>query len=99
MFFNVSCSLPYTAKTMKLLSRLLLFAVALICALSAEARVVRVEVLSRTQISSNSPGVPAYEKIVARVHFAVSPENTHNRRIVDLDKADTASRNSQGEVE
>ena len=29
----------------------------------------------------------AYEKIVAKVHFAVDPNNPHNKIIVDLDKA------------
>jgi hypothetical protein len=81
---------------MKLFSRLLLFVLILWLTTDAEARVVRVEVISRIPIASNEPGVPAYEKILARVHFAVSPADTHNRRIVDLDKA---SQNAQGEVE
>jgi hypothetical protein len=81
------------------ISRLFLLAALTLPAATAQARVVRVEVLSRTQIASSSPGVPAYEKIIARVHFAISPANAHNRPIVDLGKADKDSRNSQGEVE
>lgn len=81
---------------MKLFSRLLLFVSILWLTSNAEARVVRVEVISRTPIASNEPGVPAYEKIWARVHFAVSVTDAHNRKIVDLDKA---PRNAQGEVE
>jgi hypothetical protein len=84
---------------MKLLSRLLLFTVSILFAGTAQARVVRVEVLSRTQIASSSPGLPTYEKIIARIHFAVSPASAHNQPIVDLDKADKASRSPQGEVE
>ncbi|WP_263355006.1 alpha/beta hydrolase domain-containing protein [Acidicapsa acidisoli] len=81
---------------MKLLSRMLLSFVFFWLATNVQARVVNVEVLSRTPIASNGSGMPAYEKIVARVHFAVSPENIHNRPIVDLEKA---VRNPQGEVE
>jgi alpha/beta hydrolase family protein len=81
---------------MKLLPRLLLFVAFLWIATNAQARVVRVEVLSRIPIAPNAPGMPAYEKITARVHFAVSPANAHNRPIVDLEKA---AQNSQGEVE
>jgi hypothetical protein len=75
----------------------LIAAVCCIC-LSAQARVVRVEVLARTPIEGTGAGhsLPAYEKIQARVYFAVDPKNPHNRQIVDLDKAD---RNAKGEVE
>jgi hypothetical protein len=69
-----------------------------ICIAAAEARVVRIDVLSRTPIAnaSASSTVPAYEKIMARVYFAVRPADAHNRTIVDLDKA---PRNAPGEVE
>src|SRR5882724_5991349 len=65
---------------------------------SAEAHVARVEIVSRTDVQDGRTfGLAgAYEKIVGRVYFAVSPENVHNRQIVDLDKA---PRNAQGEVE
>jgi hypothetical protein len=62
------------------------------------ARVVRVEIASRTDIQQGKPFGAAgpYEKIIGRVYFAVNPANLHNRQIVDLDKA---PRNAQGEVE
>lgn len=65
---------------------------------TVQARVVRVEILSRADIESGKPFavVGPYEKITGRVFFAVDPTNLHNRQIVDLDKA---PRNAQGEVE
>src|SRR5205807_832527 len=64
----------------------------------ADAHVTRVEILSREDVQGGRAfGLAgAYEKITGRVYFAVSPENVHNRQIVDLDKA---PRNAQGEVE
>ncbi|MGB8129745.1 MAG: alpha/beta hydrolase domain-containing protein [Candidatus Angelobacter sp.] len=64
----------------------------------AQARVVRAEITSRTDIQDGKPfgNSGAYEKILGRVYFAVDPANLHNRQIVDLDKA---PRNAQGEVE
>jgi hypothetical protein len=65
---------------------------------ASPARVVRVEITSRTDIQDGKPfgNVGPYEKILGRVYFAVDPANLHNRQIVDLDKA---SRNAHGEVE
>jgi hypothetical protein len=62
------------------------------------ARVVRVEITSRTDIENGKPfgAAGAYEKIIGRVYFTVDPANLHNRQIVDLDKA---PRNAKGEVE
>lgn len=70
----------------------------LLFAAAADARVTRVEIISRTVIQDGQTfGLAgAYEKIVGRVYFAVDPANIHNRQIVDLDKA---PRNAQGEVE
>lgn len=67
-------------------------------AAAADARVTRVEIISRSVIQDGQTfGLAgAYEKIVGRVYFAVDPANIHNRQIVDLDKA---PRNAQGEVE
>jgi hypothetical protein len=64
----------------------------------AQARVVRVEIASRTDIQEGKPfgSAGGYEKIIGRVYFAVDPANLHNRKIVDLDKA---PRNAKGEVE
>jgi hypothetical protein len=65
---------------------------------AADAHVTRVEIISRADVQDGRTfGLAgAYERIVGRAYFAVNPENTHNRQIVDLDKA---PRNSQGEVE
>ena len=79
-----------------LVVRILLCVAVLITA--TQARVVRVEIASRTDINDGKPfgAAGAYEKITGRVFFAVDPANLHNRQIVDLDKA---PRNAQGEVE
>src|SRR6476660_6775030 len=63
-----------------------------------QARVVRVEIASRTDIQDGKPfgAAGAYEKITGRVFFAVDPANPHKRQIVDLERA---PRNAQGEVE
>jgi hypothetical protein len=85
----------------QLLHKVLVALFVLLPAASAQARVVRVEVISRTPIPADSvfTGQQAYEKILARVYFAVSHASPHNQPIVDLDKADKASRNAQGEVQ
>src|SRR5438552_15920257 len=68
------------------------------CVSTADAHVTRVELLSREDVQSGRAFglVGAYERIIGRVYFAVSPENVHNRQIVDLDKA---LRKVQGDVE
>src|SRR5580765_9120824 len=75
----------------------ILFCVAVLIT-ATQARVVRVEIASRTDINDGKPfgAAGAYEKIIGRVYFAVDPANLHNRQIVDLDKA---TRNANGEVE
>ncbi len=66
-------------------------------AVPAFARVTRIEILSRAPLLHGQPiGGSPYEKVTARVYFAVRPDDPHNRIIVDLDKA---PRNAQGEVE
>lgn len=67
-------------------------------AIVAQARVVRVEILSRSDMQDGKPfgAAGSYEKITGRVYFAVNPADIHNRPIVDLDKA---PRNAHGEVE
>jgi len=67
----------------------------LVYATRADARVVRVEVLSRNPISGDFAG-RAYERITGRVYFAFDPTNPQNKKIVDLG---LAPRNSNGEVE
>src|SRR5207253_7340533 len=65
---------------------------------ATDAHVTRVEIVSRADVQGGRAfGLAgAYERIIGRVYFAVSPENVHNQQIVDLDKA---PRNAQGEVE
>jgi len=64
----------------------------------AQGRVDRIEILTRSDLlPGKSFGLAGpYEKIVARAHFKVRPDNDHNRQIVDLDKA---ARSASGEVE
>ena len=78
--------------------RLLSLVIFLFIAVSADAHVTRVEIISRTDVlDGRAFGLAgAYEKIAGRVYFAVNPDNLHNKLIVDLDKA---PRNTQGEVE
>jgi alpha/beta hydrolase family protein len=66
--------------------------------LPVQAGVTRIEIISRADLLNGKEfGVAgAYEKIAARVYFAVDPNNPHNKIIVDLDKA---QRNEQGLVE
>lgn len=69
----------------------LLVVLVLCTALStAFGHVVRVDVLSREDVLGGTAfgSSGAYERIVGRVVFAVPVANPHNRRIVDLDKAE-----------
>jgi hypothetical protein len=76
----------------------LLLGGALLAAAPAWARVVRVEVVSRADLlGGKSFGLAGpYEKLSGKMFFAVSPENSHDRAIVDLG---LAPRNAAGEVE
>ncbi|HZE56649.1 MAG TPA: alpha/beta hydrolase domain-containing protein [Chthoniobacterales bacterium] len=62
------------------------------------ARVVRVEIVSKADVLEGKAfgDAGAYEKIVGKIHFAVKPDDPHNKVVVDLDKAE---RNAAGEVE
>src|SRR6185503_18235684 len=64
----------------------------------ASAKVTRIEVLSRSDVlAARAFGASGhYEKIIARVYFEIDPRDTHNRQIVDIDKA---PRNARGKVE
>jgi hypothetical protein len=64
----------------------------------AFARVTSIEILHREPVLGGMAfgAGGAYEEIVARVHFAVRPDDPHDRGIVDLA---LAPRNAQGEVE
>lgn len=62
-----------------------------------EAKVERVEILSRSDVLAGRPfGLAgSYEKVVGRVHFLVDPFQPANRRVVDLT---LAPRNREGLV-
>src|SRR5438477_6685472 len=66
-----------------------------LCTSAALARVVRVEILSRADITGTFDG-RTYERLTGRVYFAFEPNNPANKQIVDLE---LAPRNSNGEVE
>jgi hypothetical protein len=53
------------------------------------ARVIRVDIASRQEVSSAQAfgNAGAYEKLTGRVFFSVPVTNLHNRGIIDLDKA------------
>lgn len=84
-------------KRARLLSVFLIGSI-LVFASKSEARVDRVEILSRADVLDGKPFGDAgpYEKIVGTAHFKVDPQHARNRAVVDLDKA---PRNSAGEVE
>jgi hypothetical protein len=65
-------------------------------AISAE--VTRVEIAGRKDVLGGRAfgAAGAYEKLSGKVYYEVSPENSHNKIIVDLDKA---PRNAKGSVE
>ncbi len=65
-----------------LLAGLLLF----LASVPLQARVVRVDILSRTDIENGKQfgNAGAYERIAGRVYFSVAVSNPHNDRIVDL---------------
>ena len=90
-------SLYCTAMTFRRCAVLLLALAS--AAAPAFARVTRIEIRNRIRIPGTGTagqGIVPYERIDARVWFAVRPDDPHNRIIVDLDKA---PRNAQGEVE
>ena len=85
-----------SAGTTRSLAHSLVLAVALLLlgANDAMARVVRVEILSRSDIAGTFGG-HVYERVIGRVYFAFDPRSPANRQIVDLD---LAARNPNGEV-
>lgn len=62
------------------------------------AAVTRIHVVERSDVLSGRSTGPAgaYERIIAKAHFAVDPKNAANRIITDLDRA---PRNERGLVE
>ena len=73
-------------------------ALLIFAALPLEARVLRVEIVSRADVLNGKAfgDVGAYERIVGRVYFSLAVGNSHNRQIVDLGNAVNLS---DGEVE
>ncbi len=59
------------------------------CAPSVNARVIRVEIASRTDVLNGAAfgTAGAYERLTGRVYFSVPVDNPHNSRIVDLKNA------------
>src|SRR5580765_2922186 len=66
-----------------------------ISATTALARVVKVEILSRADVTGTFAG-RVYERLTGRVYFAFDPRSPYNKQIVDLH---LAPRNASGEVE
>src|SRR5690349_3844747 len=86
-------------QNMRIILGLLLAAFTLTFAARAvRAEVTRVEISSRQDVLGGKSfgSVGAYEKLSGKVYFAVDPKNSHNKIIVDLDKA---PKNAQGRVE
>jgi hypothetical protein len=76
-----------------LMLTLLLFVPAL-----ARAEVTRVEITTRTDVANGMAfgSTGPYEQLVGKIYFAVDPQNSRNRVITDLDKAE---KNAAGWVE
>jgi len=76
------------------------FVLAATCLLakSAFARVIRIDILSRTDVAGGTSFGSAgpYERITGRVYFVFDPNNPHDKQIVDLA---LARRNAAGLVE
>src|SRR6266550_4181012 len=81
---------------MKIARILLSIICAAMIARRADARVVRIEILTRSDISGTFGRAGTYERITGRVYFAFDPNDPENKKIVDLD---LGPRNSNGEVE
>ena len=64
-------------------------ALLILAALPLEARVLRVEIVSRADVLNGKAfgDVGSYERIVGRVYFSLAIGNSHNRQIVDLGNA------------
>lgn len=74
------------------------FALVLLISALAQAELLRIELIERTDVLEGRAfgTAGAYEKIRARAHFAVDPGAKPNSGIVDIDKA---PRNAEGRVE
>jgi hypothetical protein len=83
---NRHAMLPRMRLRVRLPSLLLILA---LIVLPLNARVVRVEIASRTDVLKGKPfgDVGVYERITGRVYFSLPVANPHNQRIVDLSHA------------
>src|SRR5580698_9152156 len=68
---------------------LLLLLISALAVRPLSARVIRVEVATRTDVLNGEEfgTAGAYERITGRVYFSLPVDNPHNRRIVDLPNA------------
>ena len=86
---SVDQRLSFATKPMRRIAVVFLFAsLWTLLSPAAKARVDRIEVLSRADVLDGKAFGDAgpYEKIIGKVHFAVKPDDSHNKFIVDLDK-------------
>jgi hypothetical protein len=85
-------------KTMRSKHLVLQTAALVLFILPVHAGVTRIEIISRADLLNGKEfGLAgAYEKIIAKVYFAVDPNNPHNKVIVGLGRS---PRNEQGMVE
>jgi hypothetical protein len=65
---------------------------------AVRADVTRVDITTKQDVLGGKVfgNAGAYEKLAGKIHFAIDPNNPHNKAIVDLDKA---PKNAQGKVE
>src|SRR5215469_17979972 len=78
--------LPRMRSRHRVVSLVLLLALSI---LPVNARVIRVEIASRTDVLNGKEfgDAGSYERITGRVYFSLPIANPHNRRIVDLANA------------
>ena len=74
------------SRTLSLFRLFVVIVVSLHFASSAEARVARIEILERKPFAGGMAfdDVGPYEFIRGRLHYAVPPDNPHNKMVVDL---------------
>jgi len=79
----------YASQVLPEWARRTLLGILLFFVVPIHARVLRVEISSRSDVLNGKSfgNVGPYERIAGRVYFTVSSANPHNRRIVDLDHA------------
>ena len=89
----------YAKHVFNIMLGLLSIAVLVAMTSTAQARVIKLEILDEQNPAFDSRvfgDAGTFRRISARVHCAVDPGDVHNSGIIDLDKA---PRNADGEVE